>query len=347
MDSYQDYLQKLEGIKRLDNAAAIAECEREQIDLDPVLSIIGKKVKRLDAGETANLARALIYSRAQSIDVIYAKTGFRTTLPLNTSVPEGAETYAIPQYDLAGQAKLITNYADDLPRVNVAMTENTVKIKSYGTSYEYSIQDLARAAMAGNMLDSKRQLAAKQTIERTHDKIACIGDSTAGLGGFANNASVDTVSLAAAGTWATKAAASEGYKIYADIQKLLQNIVDDTKGEFAATHIAMSSGMAFLARTTVMSTTDSRTVLRALADAGLTTDFLIWERLALADAGSDGPRIVAFQRDPNVVEYIAPGGGFTEEAPQMSNLAWVVNCHGRTAGTAIYQPKAVSYMDVG
>lgn len=347
MSNYQTHLEELERIKRLDSTTAISECENVRIDLDDVQNVIRKKVRRLDAGETANLARALLYLRAQSIDVIYAKTAFRQVLPVKTDIPEGATTYSVPQFDITGQAKLITSFADDLPRVNVSQAENTVKIQSYGTSYEYSIQDLASSAMSGVMLDSKRQLAAKTTIERKHDYLACFGDSVASLDGFSNKSGVDSVALAAAGTWATKAAASEGYKIHADIVKLLNNIVTNTVGEFKGDTLAMSPGMAFLVRTTVMSTTDSRTVLAALRDSGLPTEIIEWQRLALADAGSDGPRVVAYQRDPNVLEYVAPGGGFTEEAPQASNLAFVVNCHGRSAGTCIYQPKAISYMDVG
>jgi hypothetical protein len=343
-DKHQETLARIE---RLDGNSAIAECEAARIDVDDIANAIKKRVRRLDAGETGALARALLHLRAQSIDVIYAKTGFRQVLPLLTSVPEGATTYSVPQYDMVGDAKLITNYADDLPRVNASVLENTVSIKRYGTSYEYSIDDLARAAMAGNMLDSKRQKAAKDILERKHDTLAVFGDSVAGLGGFANNSSVDAVALASAGTWATKAAATEGYKIHADIVKLCQNIVDDTVGEFKADTLAMTPGMAFLVRTSVMSTTDSRTVIQALRDSGLPIDILEWQRLGLADAGLDGPRVIAFQRDPNVVEYVAPGGGFTEESPQMQNLAFVVNCHGRSAGTCIYQPKAVSYMDVG
>lgn len=346
-EHYDSYVQKLESIKRLDSQTALAECERNRIDLDDVTTGIRKRIRRLDAGETANLARALLYLRAQSIDVVYARTGFREVLPIKTDVPEGATTYGVPQFDHVGQAKLITNYGDDLPRVNIKQSETIQKIHRYGTSYEYSIDDLAAAAMSGNMLDSKRQLAAKQILERKHDVLAIAGDSTSGLGGFANNADVEAVALANAGTWAAKSAANEGYKILADIQKLVQNVIDDTQGELTPTHLAMPKAMEFLIRTTTMSTTDSRTVKQALLDAGLNMEITLWQRLATADAGADGPRIVAYSKDPNVVEYVAPGGGFTEESPQMRNLAFVVNCHGKSAGSCIYQPEGMSYMDVG
>lgn len=350
-NTYQKHLETLAQIERLDSSSALAECEKARINVRRVGEEIADNYKRLDAGETANLARALLYLRAQSIDVIYAKTGFRTVLPLKTDIPLGAKTYSVPQYDFAGNAKLITNYADDLPRVNAQLSEVEAKIKAYGTSYEYSIEDLAAAAMSGNMLDAKRQRAAKDVLERKHDAVACLGDAAAGLNGFANTSGVDAVSLAAAGTWATKAAAGEGFKIYNDIVKLIGNIIDDTVGEFKADTLAMNPGMAHIVRTTIMNGTgtgtDGRTVYEALRGSGIALEILEWQRLALADAGLDGPRVVAFQRDPNVVEYVAPGGGFTEEAPQMSNLAFVVNCHGRSAGTCVYQPKALSYMDVG
>lgn len=339
-----------EQIRRLDSAAALAEVRRARLDMGRICSWLenAEGGRRLDAGETANLARSLLYLRAQSVDIEYHTGQFRDVLPVTTGVPAGATSISIPQFDRVGEAKLITSYSDDLPRADVLQSENTIKIQSYGLSYEYSVQDLLSAAMSGVPLDQKRQQAVRDALDAKHDQIACFGDSKAGLGGFANNSSVDVVSLANAGTWATKAAANEGWKIVADIAALLRNITSDTLGMHRADNIALPSTELEIVNTTVMSTTDARTVRRALSEGGYGgVSFIEWERLRLADAGLDGPRIIGFHKDANVAEYVAPGGGYTEQPPQEKNLAFVVNSWGRTAGVGLYRPKAVSYMDVG
>lgn len=343
-------IETYEKIRRLDSATAISEAAKAKIRVDMMAAYIEDKLgcRKFDAGETANLARALLYLRAQSVDVEYAKSQFRNVLPVNTAIPEGATSYSVPSFDMVGQAKLIVNYADDLPMVDVKQSETTVGIHRYGAGYEYSVQDLASSAMSGIMLDQKRQQAARDIIERKHDVIACTGDSAANLGGFANATGVDNVSLAGVGTWAAKAAANTGYKIVADIQAAISNIVGDTQGLYAPDTMACDAATAFLVRTTTMNTSnDPRTVMQALMDSGLKLNIVEWQRLALADAGSDGPRVIIYKKDPNVAEYVAPGGGFNEEAPQARNLAYVINCHGRSAGSCVYRPKAVSYLDVG
>lgn len=338
-----------ERIRRLDGGKAIEEARASRIRIDSICRMLEEAEggKRLDAGETANLARALLFLRAQSIDVEYARAQFRDVLPINSAVPAGATSYSVPQYDFRGEAKLITNPADDLPSVNVLVSETTVGIQSYGASYSYSVQDLLSAAMSGSMLDQKKQQAVRDVIDRKHDVLAAAGDSAAGLGGFANNGSVDSVSLASVGTWAAKAAAHTGYKILDDIQAAVLNIIGDTQGMHRPTAMAADSSTLELVRSSVMSTTDNRTVFKAMQDAGLNLQLIAWERLALADAGSDGPRVIIWDRSNDVAEYVAPGGGYSEQPPQERNFAYVVNAWGRSAGSCVYRPKAVSYLDVG
>lgn len=338
-----------EQIRRLDGGKAIEQARADKLRIDSICAWIADAEggKRLDTGETANLSRALLYLRAQSIDTEYARGQFRNVLPINANVPAGATSYSVPKYDMAGVAKLIVNPADDLPSVNVYVSETTVGIQSYGASYSYSVQDLLSAAMSGNMLDTKRQQAVRDVMDRKHDAIACTGDSAAGLGGFASSTDVDVVTLAAVGTWAAKSAAHTGYKIFDDIQALQNNIVGDTQGMHRGDTLAMDAATADYVRTSVMSTTDNRTVLKALGDAGLPTTIVEWQRLALADAQADGPRVILFEKKNDVVEYVAPGGGYQEQPAEARNLAFVVNVWGRSAGACIYRPKAVSYMDVG
>ena len=109
---------------------------------------------RLDAGETAALARQLEHIYAKTYDVKYAELKARRFIPIDTSVDAGAEFFTYRQWDIFGMAKLIANYADDLPRVDTLAREFAAPIKSLGASYGFSIQDMSRAAMSGSISSS-------------------------------------------------------------------------------------------------------------------------------------------------------------------------------------------------
>jgi hypothetical protein len=174
---------------------------------------------RMDAGETAMLAQQLEYMMAELFDVEYPELKSRRFFPVDNSVPTGAETFSYRQYDKMGRAKIIGNYSDDLPLVNVQGTKFVNKIVGLGDGYEISIQSIRAAAMAGVPLDSTLADTARMAIEQSIDELAAFGDADAGLSGFLNEANIPLVAPST-GTWST-ASADE---IIADVQKLWQSI---------------------------------------------------------------------------------------------------------------------------
>src|SRR5579859_3975719 len=101
---------------------------------------------RLDAGETAVIARQLLYIKARTYDVKYPMFKARDFIPVSHEVPTGAETWAYWQWDMYGMAKIIANYAKDFPRADFVKKEFQKAIKSLGSSYGYTVQDMRRIA---------------------------------------------------------------------------------------------------------------------------------------------------------------------------------------------------------
>src|SRR3954470_19644785 len=97
---------------------------------------------RLDVGETAILARQLEYVKASTYDVKYPAFMARNFFPVATDTPAGAETISYYQWDQFGMAKVIANFADDLPMVDAFAKTFTSNVKSIGAAYKYSTQDL-------------------------------------------------------------------------------------------------------------------------------------------------------------------------------------------------------------
>ena len=97
---------------------------------------------RFDSAEDAAVffARELDYIKSQTYDRLYPEFTALTLFPVTHEVPEGAETVTYYSYDKTGMAKIISNYATDLPRVDVKGEPTTVPVKSIGDSYGYSVR---------------------------------------------------------------------------------------------------------------------------------------------------------------------------------------------------------------
>lgn len=296
---------------------------------------------RLDAGETATLARQLEFISAKTYDVKYAELKGRRFVPVNSAVDSGAEFYVYRQWDQFGMAKIVANYADDLPRVDVLAKEFTSPIKSIGASYGYSIQDLRRAAMSGQQLDAKRALATRRAYEQTIDNVIAFGNAAAGLTGLTNNANVPLVAPLGA-AWDTLAPLD----IVADMNLLVNSIVEATLETFTPDTLLLDSHSFSVVNSLPMSTTGDadKTVLRFFLDNNpYIRSIEQWNRLN--DAGAMGvTRIVAYKRDAEVLEFIE-SQPYEQLPPQWRNLEAVIPTHGRIGSVVMHYPLALAYMD--
>ena len=294
---------------------------------------------RLDAAEVAHLTRQLEFVKARTYDVRYAALRARDFIPLSTEVDPAADTITYRQWDSVGTAKVIANYADDLPMVDAFAKEFKSKVHSAGAAYQYSIQDLRRSAKAGSSLDVKRAQAARRAIEATLDEIAALGLDEGGLPGFVNHPNVPIV-LPNTGNWLSATAD----QILKDLAKLVGSIVTSTKSILKPNTIVMGTSLFVRLAQLYSDTTNQVTVLRSFLNTSpWITNIDEWDKLDTASA-TGGPRVIAYLRDPEVVELEIPLD-FEQLPPQARGLAFVVNCHARIGGTKVYHPLAIAYMD--
>ena len=67
-------------------------------------------------------ARELDYVKSQSYDVEYPEFTALKLFPVSSEINPGAETVTYYSYDKTGMAKIISNYATDLPRADVKVS---------------------------------------------------------------------------------------------------------------------------------------------------------------------------------------------------------------------------------
>jgi hypothetical protein len=296
---------------------------------------------RADAGETAAFVRQLEYVKARTYDVKYLELKARQFLPVDSEVPSGAESFTWRSWDWAGMAKILANYADDLPKVTVLGKENVQGIKSLGASYDYTIQDIRAASMAGTNLDARKAMAARRAVENRIEKLAAVGDSMADLPGFLNNANVPILTNP---TINANWPAATSAQILDDLHEIANKIVEQTLDTHRPDTMLLPVSRYSIVATRSFSTTIPDTILSVfLRTSPWIRNVDQWSFLDTAGTGGI-TRAVAYERSPEVVELVIPQE-FEQFPPQARNLSFEVPCHARIGGVSIRYPLAMVYAD--
>ena len=190
------------------------------------------ETRHFDSAEDASVffARELDYVKSQSYDVEYPELTALSLFPMSSEVDPGAETVTYYSYDKVGLAKIISNYATDLPRADVKGKPTTAIIKSLGASYGYSIQEMRASAMAGKSLDTRKAESARYQIDYLNNKIAWCGDEETGLRGvLSKDTDVPLYVLANGAKGSTKWSEKTEDEILADINGMLKQMARTTR----------------------------------------------------------------------------------------------------------------------
>lgn len=305
---------------------------------------------RADAGETAIIARQLEHIRQKTTDKVYAENKAMRLIPLATDIPDGAQSFIVIQYDMSGMAKLVSNFADDLPKATVIAQERAQVVHTIGNAYDYSINDIKASAFSGVTLSAKKADATRRIHENKVDDLAAFGDSDANLPGLLNNTNVPLVSPVF-GNWDDPNTTPD--QMLQDMNALMWTPWLTSKELFPADTMLISSAEYKRVATTMYASATGiptgQTVLTTFIEnyakaMGVTPVVEPWHKCDLADAEGNGPRLMAYRADPVVVELVIPRR-FTQEPPQARNLTWVVNCHSTIGGVQVNYPIGAAYMD--
>jgi hypothetical protein len=305
----------------------------------------------LDSVSTAFFARELEYIKARTYDVEYPQLKATMVLPVSFEAGPGAESITYQQFDQLGIAKIIANYADDLPRSDIKGKEFTVPVRSIGASYGYSLQEIRAAQFAGRNLEQRKANAARRAVEQKINKVGFFGDEEFGLTGFLNNPNI-TRSAAAlnAGATSTKWSNKTPDEILKDMNDAVNGVVDLTNGVEAPntmllpieqyTYIASTARSAnsdttilqyFLTNNPFIQTVDH---LYELKGAGLGADAL--------DAGED--MMIVYDNSPDKLTFEIPQP-FEQFQIEQRGLEYLVPCHARVSSVIIYYPLSVAVVE--
>ncbi len=301
-----------------------------------------KKYVNLDANESIFFARELESVKAKSYDVQYAELKARKLIPVSFDAGPGAETIKYEQFDQVGMAKIIANYAHDLPRADVKGKEFISVVRSLGASFGYNVQEVRAAKMAGKPLEQRRANAAKRAIMQLENTIAFSGDASHNLGGLLNAANITEVTIPNDGTGPSKLWANKTPdQILRDM-----NLVANTPSELTKmveapdTMLLPVAKFNFIASTRLSTASDTTILKYFLANNPYIKAVEPLNELAAFYSGDDG--IFVYKRDPEKLTMEVPQD-FEQFPEQEQGLEFVVPCHARSGGVIVYYPLSIAF----
>jgi len=292
----------------------------------------------LDAGESLFFNRELEYVLTRAQEVTYPELRARLFIPVSNEAGPGAESITYYQFDKVGMAKIIADYASDLPRADVKGQKFTSPVESLGISFGYSMQEVRAAALAQRPLTTMKADAARRAHEQLVDEIGAFGDATTGLTGFLNNANVPAGS-ATTGSWSTATAD----QILEDMNEAVTSIINTTRASEAPDTMGLPVAAYTLVNQRRIPDTNTTILRFFLENNAWIRNIDHWYRLDTAGAGSTA-RMVVYRRDPSKLELQIPQE-FETMPVQERGLSFEVPTHSRVGGVTFYKPLSAVYRD--
>lgn len=316
--------------------------------------------QNLDANEALFFSRELEYLKARIYEIKYGVLKAVELIPVSFEAGPGAETIAYREFDRFGVARIIANYADDLPRADVKGELFVSRVQGIGASYGFSIQELRAAMMAGQPLEQRKANAVKQAHDTKLNSVAWFGDKAYGLQGLIYNPNI-TSSAAPDGNnsntqWVPGGATADKTpdEILKDMNNLVNGIMEVTKGNEQPDTLIMPISNYTKISTTPRSATSDTTILEFFMKNNPFITELTWvnELDDLAGnghdtvvGGADSSNImIAYRKHPDVLTLEIPQP-FEQFAAQERNLEFVVPTHARIGGVIVYKPLAIAILE--
>lgn len=304
---------------------------------------------RFDSAEEASVffARELDYVKKQSYDVEYPELTALNLFPISTEADEGAETITYYTYDKHGVAKIIDNYSTDLPRADVDGKPSYAKIKSVGTAYGYSAQEMRASRLAGKSLDTRKGEAARYANDSTINAIAWAGDEDSGLMGVLSaGQSIPLYAIEANAEGETSWLEKEADEILDDINGMAKQVAKVTKNVERPDTLCVPSDVYMHISTKRIKDTatsvlsyllDHSPYIKKIVPASELNDDSVGTNPYAATDGTGAGVAFLFKNDEKKLSIENPMP-FRQYPVQAKNLETVVPCESRTAGVIMYYP---------
>lgn len=293
-------------------------------------------LSRLDAQENLFFQRELEHIIPELFEFMHARITARQFFPIDTSAGPGAETITYRQITKTGVAKIISDYANDIPTANAFAEEKTGRIRSSAIAAKWTIQEIRAAKMTSRPLDRLQAEAAREALMRLENSIAFLGDASHGLVGLFTDANVP-IGDVGGDVWSAATPA----KILADMNAFT-NAIPETTGDIEApdTMALPIAQFDLIHSVNAGLGTDTTIAKYFLANNPYIKQLTRHRELKGAGPGSTDTMVV-YEKNPSKLRLNVPLD-LEQLAPQARGLCIWVPYHMRMGGVTITKPLSIN-----
>lgn len=277
-------------------------------------------------------------------EVKYPEYNALSIFPVSQDARPFDSFYSYEVMDFVGKAKIVSDYADDLPTVDAVAAINNKPIFTLGDSYVYSHLEIEAAIANRKPLQEYKGRAARLAIDALVNQLTVYGDDNYNLTGLLTDQSIPRVAAAVGVGGSTLWSQKTAQEILADLNNLVQAIIVNSKNVERPNRIVMSNISYGILQNTLTTAVGG---VSALAYFKSTNPFIeqiipMWE---LDNAGPGGTNMaIAFDNDPSKISIELPQV-FRQLDPQLRNLTYYTLCYARYAGLVVRYPASVAILE--
>jgi hypothetical protein len=347
----------------------------ESAHLDALAKLL-PSVGRSDADgvDTLYLARDLEQVSAETLDIFRFPLLGRTIMDFTNELMVGAGQWSYDVYNTAGKADWIVNWSTPVGGQAAGKRRVTVSSHMFASHYQYTIQDLERAAFAKSKNASNRALDAevakscRLSHEQFMDRIVWNGDATrnivglpqalvamgATIGDFADISTVEgsenqvtylrpTHKLYTSGVFS-----GDGPKVVQALNELVLAVFRNTGGGVKATNLLLPlSFKSIMIQPYSNSILDGKTIETVFLqnNPGVKIDYVYALDDKSATANSPGGRAIAFFKAPSTFRFVL-AYDYREMPVQIHEMCYHIPTYGEIVGPVYQRPLQMAQMDL-
>ena len=311
------------------------------------MTISSFQYKTLDCLDEANnvlFSRQLETILPDLVAEEIAPTSVRAMFPVNTAFSPNTKTVTWRMLTITGAAKIIADYADDIPLINMFGEEKSTKVQTIAVGTEFSVDELSASAEGGISLASEGPVAARDSILRKENVLAYEGDTKFDqVGLFSGTATTGIAQTAANGLWS---AAAQGV-VYTEMATLVGDVHTDSKTIHKPSRILMSPANFQLISTTQFSTASDTTILGYFRANHPGVDVQAVQEFSGAGAkggmGAANDAVFAYNPNPSEI-FLAVIMAIEQRAPTELRLKIETIYRSKVGGFIIRKPLAMKFL---
>lgn len=312
--------------------------------------VAGAVIRYNDAIANHDDGMAFVVSQLAAIDPKayekkYGDIIFMDLVPIDTSIPEWADTYTYTVYDMAGMGAFINSNSMDIPSVSMGAKTITVKMYDGAVQSDYSLGELRSTSHLGMPISTQGLKASHKAFLTHAQSVAFHGDQSIGAKGLFDNENIQTGSIPA------DLLSLTGTEIVAHLNSAIKDIYLSAKGVFNPNMLLLPSSLwAEIVSRRMDSGTDT-TIFEYLkknnAYTAATEQPLNIKPIPhLEGAGIAGKgRIMAYELDPENLDMKLPIP-WRPLAPQLDGVKIKVPAEYKFSAVNFKQPVAAAYRDL-